>query len=57
MTREQKALYLMRYAVRVLMEGDASREDKQMLAFVRSIDAGDLTLKISRSKAKPGRKL
>ena len=57
MTREQKALYLMRYAVRVLMEGDASAEDKQMQAVVRSIDAGYLTLKISPSKDKPRRKL
>jgi hypothetical protein len=47
----------MRYAVRVLMEGEASREDKQMLAFVRSIDAGYLTLKISPSKDKARRKL
>lgn len=50
MTREQKAIYLMRYAVRVLLEGEASAEDKQMAAFVRSIEAGYLTIKIKRTK-------
>ena len=52
MTRKQRAMYLMKYAVRVLMEGDACAEDKRMRAFVRSLESGYLVIKITANKEK-----
>ena len=52
MTKSQRAVYLMRYAVKVMYEGELDRDTMASVSLLKKIESGEFILKVIAKKSK-----